>query len=314
MNDRFRNRGGESEWRDRSRGPSASREPENGGWDRPRGDEQRFRAESSEPRYSSAEDETYGSEWDRDAGSFGRGGGDEARGQSGYGRGNAGMYGAGSAGGYVGGRGSGGYGGSTGTDYGRGNFGGSTGAQGRFGTNHGPDYGAGHGYGGSQGRSRGAAGYYGGGAGFSGGREQDFGRQRGFGAAVDQGFRGRDIPSPGSDLRGGFAGRGPKGYTRTDERIREDVCESLSQDDDVDASEIEVKVSAGEVTLTGTVLTRSMKRQAEDIAEGVAGVRDVNNDLKVVKGVLSELKDKLTGDEPEKHFAHGGTKTTSASH
>jgi hypothetical protein len=312
MNDRLRNRGGESEWRERSRGSSGPRGPSgNGAWDRPRSDEHRFRAESSEPQYSSAEDETYGSEWDRDPG-FGRGGGgDEDRGHSGYARGNAGMYGGGGGGGYVGGRGSSGYGGSTGTDYGRGNFGGSNGVQGRFGNNQGPGYGAGPGYGGSQGRS---AGYYGGGAGFSGGREQGFGRERGFGGASDQGFRGRDIPSPGSDLRGGFAGRGPKGYTRTDERIREDVCESLSQDDDVDASEVEVKVSGGEVTLTGTVITRSMKRRAEDIAEEVTGVRDVNNNLKVVKGVLSELKDKLTGDEPEKHFANGGTKSTSASH
>lgn len=29
---------------------------------------------------------------------------------------------------------------------------------------------------------------------------------------------------------GGFAGRGPKGYQRSDDRIREDVCERLAED------------------------------------------------------------------------------------
>ena len=50
-------------------------------------------------------------------------------------------------------------------------------------------------------------------------------------------------------------GRGPKNYKRSDERIREDVCDRLSDDGMVDASEIEVKVSGAEVTLDGTVTT-----------------------------------------------------------
>src|SRR5215212_4361151 len=76
-------------------------------------------------------------------------------------------------------------------------------------------------------------------------------------------------------------GRGPKGYTRSDDRIREDVSDRLTDDPRVDASEIEVSVSGGEVTLSGTVDSRQAKRRAEDIAERVSGVRHVQNNLRV---------------------------------
>lgn len=77
------------------------------------------------------------------------------------------------------------------------------------------------------------------------------------------------------------AGRGPRGYTRSDERIREDVSDRLTDDSWVDASDIEVAVSAGEVTLSGTVDRRESKRRAEDVAESVSGVRHVQNNLRV---------------------------------
>lgn len=76
------------------------------------------------------------------------------------------------------------------------------------------------------------------------------------------------------------AGRGPKGYRRSDERIREDVCERLCDDPDIDASDVEVRVEQGEVTLTGTVPTRDEKRRSEDTAE-VTGVQNVRNLLRV---------------------------------
>ena len=80
-------------------------------------------------------------------------------------------------------------------------------------------------------------------------------------------------------------GRGPKGYTRSDERIREDVNDRLTDDPYVDASEIEVSVSSCEVTLSGTVDSREAKRRAEDCAESVSGVKHVQNNLRVQHGV-----------------------------
>lgn len=84
-----------------------------------------------------------------------------------------------------------------------------------------------------------------------------------------------------SDKRQSHAGRGPKGYTRSDGRIEEDVCEHLSQDHWLDASDVEVKVKDREVTLDGKVASRADKRRAEMCAEAVSGVTHVQNNLRV---------------------------------
>jgi osmotically-inducible protein OsmY len=88
---------------------------------------------------------------------------------------------------------------------------------------------------------------------------------------------------------GRHRGRGPKGYARSDERIREDVSDRLSDDPEVDASEIEVSVANGEVTLTGTVESREARRRAEDCAEAVSGVKYVQNNLRMKEGASSGM-------------------------
>jgi osmotically-inducible protein OsmY len=82
------------------------------------------------------------------------------------------------------------------------------------------------------------------------------------------------------DQRDEYRGRGPKGYRRSDERIKEDVNDRLSEGY-LDATEIEVAVQNAEVTLTGTVNSRRDKRRAEDIADSVTGVTHVENRLRV---------------------------------
>jgi len=82
-------------------------------------------------------------------------------------------------------------------------------------------------------------------------------------------------------------GRGPKNYSRSDERIREDVNDRLTEDVWVDASEIEVSVEGGEVTLSGTVEDRRSKRRAEDCADAVSGVKHVQNNLRYTSRVVS---------------------------
>jgi osmotically-inducible protein OsmY len=91
----------------------------------------------------------------------------------------------------------------------------------------------------------------------------------------------------GYPSEGTHRGRGPKGYTRSDERIHEDICERLTHDPWVDASEIEVNVSGREVTLSGMVDSREAKRRAEDCAERVSGVTHVQNNLRVQHGMAS---------------------------
>ena len=80
---------------------------------------------------------------------------------------------------------------------------------------------------------------------------------------------------------GNQRGRGPKGYRRSDERIREDVCESLTTDGQIDASNIDVAVEDCEVTLSGAVNSREQKRRAEDLSEMIPGVTQVNNSLRI---------------------------------
>lgn len=94
-----------------------------------------------------------------------------------------------------------------------------------------------------------------------------------------QGTRQESATPPANP--GTHFGKGPKGYARSDDRIREDVNESLFTDHHVDASEIEVQVAQGEVTLTGTVRSREEKRRAEDRAAHCSGVHDVHNRIRV---------------------------------
>ncbi len=76
-------------------------------------------------------------------------------------------------------------------------------------------------------------------------------------------------------------GKGPKGYRRPDTRIRDEVCERLTDDPVLDASDIECSVEDGEVTLTGTVHSLPAKRRAEDLSSEIRGVREVQNKLRV---------------------------------
>jgi osmotically-inducible protein OsmY len=81
--------------------------------------------------------------------------------------------------------------------------------------------------------------------------------------------------------RGTHRGRGPRNYRRSDERIREDVCEALTEDPSIDASNLEVSVKDGEVTLSGSVDSRTEKRSAEYVVDTIRGVKDVHNRLRL---------------------------------
>jgi hypothetical protein len=83
------------------------------------------------------------------------------------------------------------------------------------------------------------------------------------------------------DWSGPYAGRGPKGYRRSDERIQEDICERLTEHPSIDASDIEVTVGDGDVTLTGRVESRAVKHLTEVMVETVSGVKEVHNQLRI---------------------------------
>ena len=120
----------------------------------------------------------------------------------------------------------------------------------------------------------------GGGREWGGGAAGGYGRSGEYGHEGGQGdFGGADAGEQPGTERVDHSGRGPKGF-RTDERIHSDVCEVLARHGDIDASDVEVQVENGEVTLSGTVADRRTKRLAEDVVAQCRGVADVHNRLK----------------------------------
>jgi osmotically-inducible protein OsmY len=94
----------------------------------------------------------------------------------------------------------------------------------------------------------------------------------------DLGTQQRDF-GPGSTPS--FRGMGPANYKRSDERIRDDIYERLTDSHVIDARGIMVDVNEGNVTLTGTVNERRMRYAAEDLVERIGGVANINNQLRV---------------------------------
>jgi hypothetical protein len=82
-------------------------------------------------------------------------------------------------------------------------------------------------------------------------------------------------------MAGAQTGRGPRNYQRPDDRIRDEICERLAHHPHLDASDLDVRVQNGDVTLQGSVADRWAKRWAEDVAEGIWGVKQVHNQVRV---------------------------------
>lgn len=76
-------------------------------------------------------------------------------------------------------------------------------------------------------------------------------------------------------------GKGPRNYRRSDERLQEMVCDLLFDNADLDASDIEVSVKDSEVILSGSVNRKYEKRLAEDLAESISGVVNVENRIRI---------------------------------
>ena len=115
------------------------------------------------------------------------------------------------------------------------------------------------------------------------------------------GSRGRDFGVHRQEdwlTPGPHSGRGPRGYRRSDARIEEDVYERLTHHGMLDATDIEVRVEGGVVTLSGTVESRQAKRIAEDILESISGVTDIANQLRVQgQGGPGQSSQRVLNDE-----------------
>jgi hypothetical protein len=128
--------------------------------------------------------------------------------------------------------------------------------------------------------------------------------------------------SVASASSGPYVGRGPRGYRRPDSRIHEDVCELLTRHGQIDASDVDVSVEHGVVTLHGSVDGRHTKRLIEDVIDDVTGVKDVRNELSVdqtERGTLSRTNSADSSsyqarvrDDEWRRYTHRGESQPSA--
>ncbi len=115
------------------------------------------------------------------------------------------------------------------------------------------------------------------------GASQGYGASQGsYNAGRRELTRGYGYQSQDLQESRGHAGKGPKGYKRSDEKIHDEICDLLTTHYDIDASELEVEVKEGVVTLGGAVESRRIKRLAEDLVADMNGVKDVRNQIKVL--------------------------------
>ena len=134
--------------------------------------------------------------------------------------------------------------------------------------------------------------------------DQDSGIPGGTGAHGERasGLGGGYAESTGSSrgtagaARPSHAGKSPKGWKRTDERMQEDINERLTRHPELDASDIEVRVKGGVATLSGEVDDKRAKWTAEDVCLDCVGVRDVDNRLRVRNRGKRLENDKSFGD------------------
>jgi len=87
--------------------------------------------------------------------------------------------------------------------------------------------------------------------------------------------------------RGRYVGCGPRGYRRSDARIAEDLNEALTWHPDIDASEVEVAVREGAVTLTGLVYDPQTRRLIVELALQTAGVSELDDQMCLSGGKTS---------------------------
>jgi len=120
----------------------------------------------------------------------------------------------------------------------------------------------------------------------------------------DQGMTG--------ESRGSHRGKGPKGYTRSGERLKEIVSERLMDDPEIDATDITIEVAGQTVTVSGTVESRPIKYQVEELIEN-CGVEDVVNNLRIRRaGQESDMdqSDASTSSRSQTSRTMGGSQST----
>jgi osmotically-inducible protein OsmY len=125
-------------------------------------------------------------------------------------------------------------------------------------------------------------------------RQRDWARHSTGGTSGARGREGAAQSEPGTwgeeqsrrerreEQRGGSAGAGaPRPRRKSDDSLASEIHEILTSDPELDATDVEVVVEGGAVTLSGEVEHPDAKLLAEELTESVSGVRLVHNRLVV---------------------------------
>lgn len=74
---------------------------------------------------------------------------------------------------------------------------------------------------------------------------------------------------------------GPRSRRKSDESLTQEIREILTADPELEATDVEVEVEGGAVTLRGAVVDSDARLLAEELVESLSGVREVHNRLRV---------------------------------
>lgn len=124
-----------------------------------------------------------------------------------------------------------------------------------------------------------------------------YGQQARFGQGMEYANRGEQ-----RDWRwdqGPYSGKGPRDYRRSDASIRDEACELLTRHGGIDATDININVHEGDITLSGNVPERHMRRMAEDMLENISGVRDINDQLRIGNKPAYQVEQKEQKEQKE---------------
>jgi osmotically-inducible protein OsmY len=83
---------------------------------------------------------------------------------------------------------------------------------------------------------------------------------------------------------------------REDEEIKKELVDILFWDSRVDASDVNINVSQGDVTLSGTVPDYAMRKAAASDAWSASGTRSVNNKLTVQSLIRTSMDKQVQAD------------------
>lgn len=85
------------------------------------------------------------------------------------------------------------------------------------------------------------------------------------------------------EIKRNYYGFGPKGYRRSDQKLKDEARLLLNQDPILDSSNINIEVFNNVIYLRGFVDSRKDKKRAELLIEDIFGIEDIQNQLKIMR-------------------------------